>query len=88
MNADLQSDLQSDLRSTTESIAADAERLRSIEEQKSRLEVGDPRLLTLSAEAEQIARRLVPKTAAESDLVALAEVGTSLHHPRGAVTEP
>ena len=62
------SDLDSDLRATAEDIAADAARLAAIEEEKARLGTDDPRLLELSQEGEEIARRLVPKTAAESEL--------------------
>jgi hypothetical protein len=62
------SDLENDLRATAEDIAADAARLAAIEKEKAGLETDDPRLLELSAEGERIARRLVPKTAAESEL--------------------
>ena len=47
-------------------------RLAAIEEEKAGLEADDPRLVELSAEGEAIARRLVPKTAAESELAAEA----------------
>ena len=66
------SDVENDLRATAEDIAADAARLAAIEDEKARLESDDPRLLELSAEGERIARRLVPKTAAESELAAEA----------------
>lgn len=66
------SDLENDLRATAEDIAADAARLAAIEEEKARLGSDDPRLLELSAEGEAIARRLVPKTAAETELAAEA----------------
>ena len=62
------SELENDLRATAEDIAADAARLAEIEDEKARLGADDPRLLELSAEGEEIARRLVPKTAAESEL--------------------
>jgi hypothetical protein len=62
------SDMENDLRATAEDIAADAARLAEIEEEKAGLETDDPRLVALSAEGEEIARRLVPKTAAESEL--------------------
>jgi hypothetical protein len=57
-----------DLKATSEAIVADADRLRGIEERKRALPEGDPQLLTLSEEAEAIARRLVPKTIAERQL--------------------
>ena len=66
------SELENDLRATGEDIAADAARLAAIEDEKARLETDDPRLVELSAEGEAIARRLVPKTAAESELAAEA----------------
>jgi hypothetical protein len=62
------SELENDLRATAEDIAADAARLTAIEDEKARLGTDDPRLLELSAESEAIARRLVPKTAAEREL--------------------
>ena len=57
-----------DLRATSESIAADADRLREIEERKQELPEGHPELVTLSEEAEQVARDIVPKTVAEREL--------------------
>ena len=62
-------DLHDDLRATAESIAGDAERLAAIEEEKATLAVDHPRLVELSLEAVHIARRLIPKTAAELELV-------------------
>ena len=61
--------LEDDLRATIESVTADAERLAEIERQKAELPVEDGRVLNLSKEAEAIARRLVPKTVAETELV-------------------
>jgi hypothetical protein len=66
------SELENDLRATAEDIAADATRLAEIEDEKAGLEADDPRLVELSAEGEELARRLVPKTAAESELAAEA----------------
>jgi hypothetical protein len=62
------SDLERDLRATTEDIAADAARLKRIEEEKAGLAADDPRLLVLSEEGEAIARRLVTKTVAEREM--------------------
>ena len=61
-------DTGDDLRATSEDVVADAERLRDIEERKQSLPSDDPELLELSDEAEQIARRLVPKTVAQKQL--------------------
>jgi hypothetical protein len=41
-----------------------------VEQEKATLEADDPRMTELSAEAERLAQRLVPLTAAETDLVA------------------
>ena len=62
------SDLGGDFRATTEDIAADAARLKEIEEKKSRLDPADPQAQALSEESEAIARRLVPKTVAEREI--------------------
>jgi len=59
---------EEDLRSTAEAIARDAERLAAIEREKAILDPSDPRMIELSAEAEELARRLVPKTVAEAEL--------------------
>jgi hypothetical protein len=60
--------MSNDLRATAEDIAADSTRLTKIEVEKTRLDANDPRMVELSAEGEQVARRLVPKTIAERDL--------------------
>ena len=57
-----------DLRATSEAIVADADRLREIEERKQELPEGHPDLPGLSAEAEKVARGIVPKTVAEREL--------------------
>lgn len=62
------SELENDLRATAEEIATHAERLTRIEDDKVRLGARHPRLAELSAESEQIARRLVPMTTAERQL--------------------
>ena len=61
-------ELDDDLHATAESIAADAERLVAIEEEKRALEPGDPRMIELSTESERLAGGLVPKTGAETQL--------------------
>jgi hypothetical protein len=58
-----------DIRATAEDVAADAHRIEEIERAKGRLAVDDPRMAALSAESERIARRMVPKTVAERELV-------------------
>ena len=69
-------DAGDDLRATSEDVAADAKRLQAIEERKQVLAADDPELLQLSAEAEQIARRLVPKTVAQAELAAVSVTDT------------
>lgn len=61
-------EIHDDLRATADAIANDAERLTAIEEEKATLADDHPRLVELSREAQQIARNLVPKTAAETEL--------------------
>ena len=61
-------DTGDDLRATSEDVVADTERLRRIEERKQSLPSDDPELIELSAEAERIARGLVPKTVAQKEL--------------------
>jgi hypothetical protein len=65
-------DVDDDLRATGETIAADAQRLTDVEREKATLDVDDPRMTALSAEAERLAQRIVPLAEAESDLVAEA----------------
>ena len=61
-------DLENDLRATAEDIAADAARLARIEQEKSGLDGDDPRMAELSAKSEELARRIVPKAAAEREI--------------------
>jgi hypothetical protein len=63
-------DEDDDLKATGDAVAAAAERLTDVEREKATLEADDPRMTDLSAEAERLAQRIVPLTAAESDLVA------------------
>ena len=61
-------DYEGDLDATTEDIGTDAARLKEIEDEKAGLDPSDPRVAELSAEGEHLARRLVPKAAAEREL--------------------
>jgi hypothetical protein len=63
------SEIEGDIRATAEDLAEDAHRVLEIEQAKAHLEVDDPRMVELSAESERIARRMVPKTVAERELV-------------------
>lgn len=69
------SDLEGEFRATTEDIAADAARLKEIEEEKSRLDPADPRVQALSEESEALARRLVPKAVAEREMTEQVDAG-------------
>ena len=60
------SEVAQDLRATAEDIAADAVKLKELEERKAELEPGDDRLVTLSEAAEDLAERIVAKTTAET----------------------
>ena len=64
------SDRADDIRATAEDLIHEAERLKEIEEAKLSLEPGDARLAKLSAQAERVVARMVPKVAAESAIVA------------------
>jgi hypothetical protein len=65
-------DLNDDFRATAEDIEADAARIQAIEQEKMTLAADDPRTVELSAEGESLARSMVPKAKAESDIVAEA----------------
>ena len=62
------SEAEDDLRATADSITTDADRLAEIETQKRDLEPGDPRIVSLSAEAYAIAERILPKTQVELEI--------------------
>ncbi len=63
------SDAEDDLQATVDDVHADAARLAEIETRKGDLQPADPRRLDLSLEAEELARELVVKTAAQTELV-------------------
>lgn len=64
----MMSEAQDDLRATADSIIEDAGRLAAVETEKRGLTPGDPRLVRLSEVAAAIARQILPKTKAESEL--------------------
>ena len=66
------SELQDDFQATVENIAQDARQLEAIEREKADLDAADPRAITLSQRAEQIAEQLHHKTMAERDLTETA----------------
>jgi hypothetical protein len=62
------SDLDDDLHVTAEAIGDDAARIKEIEQEKATLDADDPRMVELSEESERLARAMVPKAKAESDI--------------------
>ena len=61
---------QEDFSATAGSLREDARRVADIEEEKQRLDIDDPRVDTLSHEAERIAGDLHRKSRIERDLAA------------------
>ena len=59
---------EEDLRATIKDLAGDAERLQKIENEKGRLDPKDPKVLSLSKEAEVIARDIHLKAPVETSL--------------------
>lgn len=58
------------LQATASDLIADATALSAIEEQKASLEADDPRQDRLAADAEALVREMVPKAAAQREIVA------------------
>ena len=61
-------DLEGELRATSEDIAADAAKIKALEEKKATLDPDDPHIHELSVESERLARQLMTKTVAEREL--------------------
>ena len=61
-------DALDDLRATADDLAADADRLRQIEERKASMAPDDPALLELASEAERLSKRMASKASAEREL--------------------
>lgn len=61
-------DRRDDLDATSESLQVDAERLVDVEREKQGLDEGDPRVDTLSIEAEHLAVEIEHKSRVERDL--------------------
>jgi hypothetical protein len=70
------SDVQDDLRSTADSIAADSERLKQVEQAKTELPGDDPALADLAAEATQLIDEMAAKATVQSSLVEEAGSGS------------
>ena len=74
-------DLHDDFRASADDLAADAGRLKAIEEEKAVLDPADPRLVELSQDAEQLVDTMVDKvsvqTARAKELNADADADTA-----------
>jgi hypothetical protein len=66
--AETRAETESDMKATRDDLLADARRLEEIELEKAALEPDDPRVTELSREAEALARGMVPKTVAQTEL--------------------
>lgn len=62
-------DIEDQLQATTADIAADAAELRRIEAEKASIPVEDPRQDELAARAERLAHDLIPKVAAQREII-------------------
>jgi len=70
-----ESAMREDLRATADSVRDDARRVGQIEEEKQKLDPGDPRLTTLSNEAERVAADMQRKSRMERHLAGEATDG-------------
>jgi uncharacterized protein YhaN len=61
-------DPRDDLRATEQSIGTDAVRLKSLEDEKARLDPADPRVLRISEQVERLTSELKAKGTAEREL--------------------
>ena len=62
-------DREQALRATTDDLIADAEQLQAIEATKASMEPDDPRQDALAEHAQSIVREMVPKAAAQREIV-------------------
>jgi hypothetical protein len=62
------SELGAELRDTSDAVLRDLEALGVLEEEKRTIQPGDPRLITLAAEVETLAARLLAGTSKQRDL--------------------
>lgn len=75
---------QEDFAATSDSLREDALRVAEIEERKQGMDVSDPRVDTLSVEAERIAGALQRKSRVERDLAADAGPESDDTHGRAS----
>jgi hypothetical protein len=69
----MMSEREDALQATTEDLIADAEELQAIERQKAAMEPDDPRQDALAADAVDLVRDMVPKAAAQREIVSEGE---------------
>jgi hypothetical protein len=67
------SEIHDDLNAVSADLAADADRLKAIELEKQSLTPGNERIAELSAEADELLRRMTLKGRSEYDLALAAE---------------
>jgi hypothetical protein len=65
-----------DVRATADDLAADADRLKAIEQRKATLDADDPTLVELSDEAERLTEDMAAKARIQSQLVDEATAGS------------
>jgi hypothetical protein len=61
-----------ELRKTSDALLANLEQLDALEQEKRRLDPGDPRIVELAAAVEEVARRVLGRTIRQHDLAAIA----------------
>ena len=77
-------DREQALRATTDDLIADAEQLKRIEAAKASMEPDDPRQDPLAEDAQALVREMVPKAAAQREIVRDSTDGTE--GPRSSTT--
>jgi hypothetical protein len=75
------SDIGNTLRSTSDALMHDLERLNELETTKRSLEPGDPAVVELASDIEQIARRLLSSSVAQRQLTERIEDLVAEGHP-------
>jgi hypothetical protein len=71
-----------DFRAASESLVADAERLREIELRSARMEESDPELDALARESEELTRNMARKSAHQAELIRQAREGREAREGR------
>ncbi len=79
---------QEALRATTDDLIADAEQLKTIEATKASMEPDDPRQDALAEHAQSLVREMVPKAAAQREIVRDGSDAAEAALPTTLVPEP